>query len=70
MQWSIFHNYRRLVIEGKAKPIECPDCSFVLVTQPDQDANPVLWCIRCDVRLIPGIDLYDQMKAIVGEHYV
>jgi RNase P subunit RPR2 len=69
MEWSIFHNYRRLVKANKAKPLLCPNCNSELVTQPDKNAEPMLWCMECNNRLIPGLDLYDQIRAVVSEHY-
>lgn len=70
MEWSVFHNYRRLAQEGKAKFLRCPDCDGILVTQPDKKADPILWCIHCDTKILPGLDMYEQIKAVVSEHYV
>lgn len=69
MEWSVFHNYRHLVDDGKAKSLKCPNCDGILVTQPDIDADPLLWCILCDVRFHPGLDLYSQIRAVVMEHH-
>jgi len=70
MEWSIFHNYRRLAQDGKAKPLTCPDCDNQLFTQADENNDPILWCIACDTKILPGLDMYDQIKAVVREHYV
>ena len=70
MEWSIFHSYRRLAEEGKVKLIQCPDCQGNLTTRLGEDDNPLLWCSKCDVKIRPGLDIYDQIKAVVREHNV
>lgn len=70
MEWSYFHSYRKLAENGKVKFLQCPDCSATLVTMGDEDNNPVLWCSHCDSTIRPGLDLYDQIRAVVREHNV
>jgi hypothetical protein len=68
--WQTFHKYRRLVAANKVKPIECPDCSTPLVTLRNQKDEPYLWCPAEDTSFFPGIDLMDQIEAVVLEHYL
>ena len=68
--WITYHRYRHLVEQGKAKPLLCPDCDTELITQPDDNADPILWCHQCDHVIKPGLDVYHQIRAVVNEHYM
>ncbi|AXG66137.1 hypothetical protein SEA_ANNADREAMY_13 [Streptomyces phage Annadreamy] len=68
MEWSIFHEYRHLADSGKVKHLQCPDCTGHLITRLGTEDEPVLWCPSCDTRIQPGLDLYDQIRAVVKEH--
>jgi len=70
MEWKYFHRYNDLAHEGRVKFLSCPDCSTNLVSQMDNNADPVLWCCVCDVIIRPGLDLYDQIRAVVREHHL
>lgn len=69
--WELFHSYRRLVNEGKVKPITCPDDGVKVITvlDPDDETDSVsLWCPGCNTTIRPGLSVLDQIKAVVAEH--
>lgn len=68
MEWSIFHEYRHLSAQGKVKPLTCPDCDNDLITVLSDNDEPALWCFFCDTLIRPGLDVYDQIRAVVREH--
>jgi hypothetical protein len=71
--WQIFHSYQNIVIKGDARPFLCQECEIELIMRigPDGvDAGPVLWCPSCDSVLVPGLDLIQQVTAVVKEHYL
>lgn len=70
MEWHYFHEYRRLSEEGKVKHLSCPDCNNKLTTVLGTGDEPVLWCAVCDTLIKPGLDVYDQIRAVVKEHNV
>jgi hypothetical protein len=70
MEWKYFHAYRNLAEDGKVKFLQCPDCSSTLVTQPGPNEEPQLWCYTCDSAIKPGLDVYDQIRAVVKEHEI
>lgn len=67
--WEVFHRYRALVEDDKAKPILCPDCETTLITRIGLDDEPVLWCYDCLATIRPGLDLLQRVRAVVTEHY-
>jgi hypothetical protein len=67
--WELFHRYRRLVEEGKAKSLECPECQNSLITRIGPDDEPILWCYGCLSSLKPGLDVISRVRAVVTEHY-
>lgn len=68
--WELFHRYRHLVEEGKAKALECPNCPGILITRLGDDDEPALWCNSCLCTLKPGLNVIQQIRAVVTEHYV
>lgn len=69
--WQVFHAYRNLVEEGKVKALTCPDDGYDLVTvlNPDDPSDNVwLWCPYCDTMISPGLNLVEQVLAVVTEH--
>lgn len=71
LMWHYFHTYRRLANEGRVKYLTCPDCDTRLDTRlrPNDDTDSLwLWCATCDAWTKPGLDLFDQVKAVVHEH--
>lgn len=72
-KWRIIHSYQNIVDDGNARPLRCPDDDAVLVSTMDihdrSNPDPVLWCGACDKRIRPGLDVWDQITAVVKEHY-
>lgn len=68
--WELFHRYRRLVEDGKAKSLDCPTCESEVVVRLGKDDEPALWCYACNSYLQPGLNLIQQIRAVVTEHYV
>jgi len=64
-----FHKYNNLVTEGKTKPLSCPDCQVRLVTRVSDD-QLYLYCCGCDTKIWPGLDVLDQIRAVVKEHAI
>lgn len=69
--WQLFHTYQRLADEGKAAPLVCPDDGTEMVTMvKNGDYDTLyLWCPYHDLWIKPGLDVIDQVKAVVKEHY-
>lgn len=68
--WELFHRYRALVEQEAARALRCPDDETVLVTRLGSDDEPVLWCMTCLSTLTPGLDLLQQIRAVVSEHHL
>lgn len=70
MEWSDVHAYRRLAQEGKVKFLSCPNDDSVLISRIGDNDEPVFWCPECDTLIKPGMDLRDQILAVVREHNI
>lgn len=72
-KWRIIHSYQHIVDDGNALPLFCPDEGGVLIslldTEDDTNEDPVLWCPACDKKIRPGLEFWDQITAVVKEHY-
>lgn len=68
--WELFHAYRHLVEENQAKPILCPNCEYELITRIGHDDEPILWCYGCASSIRPGLEMLQQVRAVVTEYYV
>lgn len=68
--WQLFHLYRRLVDEGKALHLLCPECDYPLITRIGPNDEPVLWCYGCLSSIRPGSDVINRVRAVVTEHHV
>lgn len=68
MEFQVFHRYNRLVRRGLAKPLTHA-CGQVYVTGFGVDDEPVLKCLYCDSVTVPGQRLYDDIRAVVKEHF-
>lgn len=66
--WELFHNYRRLVAVGKARQLTCPECENILITRLGIQDDLVLWCVGCLKTFKPGLDVIQQVRAVVNEH--
>ena len=65
--FPLFHAYKRLVEDGKAKPIRCPNDDSVLIIGHDNGGLRLV-CYVCDIRITPGLSLIQQVRAVVKEH--
>jgi hypothetical protein len=72
-KFILVHTYQTLVDEDKARPLVCPDDQQELVatidTVNDDNEDPVMWCVLCDSKYDFGTDTWDQIRAVVSEHY-
>jgi hypothetical protein len=68
--WELFHRYRHLVDDDKALPLLCPNDGTRLVTQIGPGDEPVLQCFGCLTVIHPGLDMIQQIRAVVTEHYI
>jgi hypothetical protein len=68
-KWELIHAYRNLAESGKVRFLSCPNDDNNLITMRDKEENPALWCFECNTTLIIGMDLYDQMRAVIERHY-
>ena len=68
IEWSVVHRYRTLAEDGRVKFLSCPDDKQNLITIMGPIDEPALWCPACDSVMIIGLDLYDQIRAVVNEH--
>lgn len=63
--WTLFHSYRKLAQENRAKYLTCPDDGAKLVTRTSSEDEVLLWCPSCDTIKKPGLDVLHQIKAVV-----
>lgn len=71
-KWILIHTYNNLVEDGKANALRCDDDNQLLIPMIDADEDsddPVLWCPSCDTIRRPGINVWDQISAVVKEHH-
>lgn len=71
-KWVLLHTYNSLAENGQAAFILCPDDGLKLVPIIDPDEEepiPALYCGRCDSITRPGLDLWQQIRAVALEHY-
>lgn len=69
MEIQTFHKYNRLVRRELVRPLTCPDCSFTYTLRATEDGEPVLQCFMCNTLVQPGLRLYNDVLAVVREHY-
>jgi hypothetical protein len=69
-KWLVYHRYNRLVSQGAAGPLLCPDCREKLVAKIGADDDPVLWCMYCDTHMTPGLQFWQDTRSVVSEHYL
>lgn len=68
--WQVIHKYMRLVAENRALPLMCPECEERLRLRMGPGDRPMLWCMTCDAKYVPGMDVWDQIRAVVSEWHV
>lgn len=69
-KWTAVKRFRTLVAEQKVAPITCPDCKKEYVWLIDPDDEPILYCATDDMTAYPGIIFWQEMTAVVKEHYL
>lgn len=69
MDIQYFHKYNRLVRRGLTKPLACPHCEHEYVLRATVNAEPVLYCAWCDSLVQPGINMYNNVRAVVKEFF-
>lgn len=71
-QWKLLHTYNALAEQNVASPLVCPDCNNGVVPIIDAKSDepvPALYCLTCDAVSRPGLDFWDQIKAVVLRFY-
>lgn len=66
-KWRLFHSYYRLVEEGVLEPLKCALCDNKFVTRIGVHDELRLWCAQCDIKVKPGFDIINTVKARVSE---
>ena len=69
MEIRNFHLYNRLVERGHVKALVCPHCDHAYTLRATEDAEPVLQCFWCNSLVQPGLNLYNDVVAVVKEHF-
>lgn len=64
---QVFNKYLLLSDEGKTKPLLCGlDKDHPrLFANIDENDDIYLYCLACDYRMIPGIELYSNIEKVV-----
>ena len=69
----MIHTYNLLAAQGDAAPLVCPDCNNKFISTIDvnsYESLPALYCLACNATTRPGLDFWDQIRAVVLEFYV
>lgn len=66
-KWLAMHTYRKLVEQGIAPAIVCPDCEFPMTTQADEADRPILVCSPCRVTFNVSAWVLDFIEANIRE---
>lgn len=69
-QWALIHRYNRLVNEGLAQPLVCPDCGTRVIPMLGVDDSLILWCQTDDKMFKPGLAFFSDIRAVVTEFYL
>lgn len=67
MDIRYFHKYNKLVRRGLTKPLT-HRCGEEYTLRATEDGDPVLQCLNCQSLIQPGLNIYDQIRAVVKEH--
>ena len=70
MEFPIFHKYMRLARRGMCRQLVCRHCNTELVLQIGEKDEPVLMCFGCNTLTLPGLAMYNRLRAVVMEHHV
>lgn len=69
MDFQTFHLYNRLVRRGLVKPLVCRHCDDPYVLRESEQGDPVLQCFACDALVQPGLTTWNNVRAVVKEHF-
>jgi len=69
MDFQVFHKYNRLVRRGMVKPLACQHCGTEYVLTIGDEDKPALRCFGCSVVVYPGLRMYEDIVAVVKEHF-
>lgn len=69
MDINFFHKYKTLARRGFVKPLACPHCNNEYTLRATEDGEPVLQCNFCNTLVQIGLSMYNDVVAVVKEHY-
>ena len=69
MDIRVFSKYYQLSLENKVLPILCSidDRDGILVPNLDEDDRVYLYCLACDFKMWPGLELYNNIQFVLEE---
>lgn len=72
LRWRYVNAYRKLVEDGKAVGFRCHSCHkpAVVKMKSIEDEELVVWCPDCGTTIKPNGAWWDELVAVVKEHYV
>jgi hypothetical protein len=70
MRIQAFSAFQELAKNGMVDPLKCFNKEHVnpLVPALNKKDEVYLWCLECDFKLNPGINLYEQIVSSLEEH--
>lgn len=68
MEFQTYHRYNKLVRRGMAKPLT-HGCGHEYTLRLSEDNDVVLQCTDCNTLVQPGLRLYNDVQAVVREHF-
>lgn len=69
MDFQTFHRYNRLVRRGVTKPLACQHCDRPMTLRLGEEDKPVLYCAYCNVTVLPGLKMFEDINAVVKEWF-
>lgn len=66
-RWEAIHKYRRMVKDNSVPALVCPDDQGVYIPRLGFNDSPVLYCYMCRTTMKPGLALWKQLEAALGE---
>lgn len=74
-KWQALHAYDKLIDDGLADPITCPDAGSsrcvaigkTITYKVGKDGDPVLYCMSCKTKIIPGMVFWDNVETALRE---
>lgn len=68
--FRLFHQHSKLVRRKIANPLTHQNCGGFLVTSLGDKDELILVCYQCDTELTPGLNLINNVRAVVQEHFL